>query len=96
MQGIEVLDADCKTSQDADDTTFILDESQSSLSRSLYPLDTFARIKSYGLAPVNVWHKSSSRGNPVHANFSEKIDKPQSIVNSWSARRLTLLGRINI
>ena len=41
IQGIKVLDTECKISQYADDTTFILDGSQSSLSRSLYLLDSF-------------------------------------------------------
>ena len=44
IQGIKVLDTECKISQYADDTTFILDGSQSSFSRSLYLLDTFALI----------------------------------------------------
>ena len=44
IQGIKVLDAECKISLSADDTTFILDGSQSSFSRSLYRLDTFALI----------------------------------------------------
>ena len=42
--GIKVFDTECKISQYADDTTFILDGSQSSFSRSLYPLDKFALI----------------------------------------------------
>ena len=40
--GIKVFNTECKISQYADDTTFILDGSQSSFSRSLYPLDTEA------------------------------------------------------
>ena len=44
IQGIKVLDTECKISQYADDSTFILDGSQSSFSRSLYLLDTFALI----------------------------------------------------
>ena len=44
IQGIKVLDTECKISQYADDTTFILDGSQPSFSRSLYLLDTFALI----------------------------------------------------
>ena len=44
IQGVKVLDNECKISQYADDTTFILDGSQSSLSRSLYLLETFALI----------------------------------------------------
>ena len=33
---------------------------------------------------------------PAQISFSEKIDKLQSILNSWSARRLTLLGKITM
>ena len=44
IQGIKVLDTECKISQYADDTIFILDRSQSSFSRSLYLLDTFVLI----------------------------------------------------
>ena len=44
IQGIKVLDTECKISQYADDTTFILDGSQSSFSRSLYLVDTFTLI----------------------------------------------------
>ena len=44
VRGIKVFDTECKISQYADDTTFILDGSQSSFSRSLYLLDTFALI----------------------------------------------------
>ena len=44
IQGIKVLDTECKISQYADDTTFILDGSRSSFSRSLYLVDTFALI----------------------------------------------------
>ena len=44
VRGIKVFDTECKISQYANDTTFILDGSQSSFSRSLYLLDTFALI----------------------------------------------------
>ena len=44
IQGIKILDTECKISQYADDTTFILDGSQSSFSRSLYLVDTFTLI----------------------------------------------------
>ena len=47
IQEIKVLDTECKISQYADDTTFILDGSQSSLSRSLYLLNTFALISRF-------------------------------------------------
>ena len=126
IQGIKVLDTECKISQDADDTTFILDGSQSSFSRSLYLLDTFALIsglkvnyeKTEALGtgscesseialpsskPI-LWAKdkvyawgvcfSTLEDTPAHVSFSEKIDKLQSILNSWSARRLPLLGKI--
>ena len=36
------------------------------------------------------------RHGPAHISFSKKVDKLQSILNSWSARRLTLLGKITI
>ena len=42
VRGIKALE--CKISQYADDTTFILDGSQSSFSRSFYLLDAFASI----------------------------------------------------
>ena len=44
IQRIKVLDTESKISQYADDTTFILDGSQSSFSRSLYLVDTFILI----------------------------------------------------
>ena len=64
---ITVFDTECKISQYADDTTFILDGSQSSFSRSLYLLDTFASLlcvnydkqRPFGLVRVKV-HKPSS------------------------------------
>ena len=34
--------------------------------------------------------------NAFYINFSEKIERIKSILNSWSARRLTLLGKITI
>ena len=33
---------------------------------------------------------------PVHVSFLEKLDKLRSILNSWSVRRLTLLGKLTI
>lgn len=112
----------------ADDTTFILDGSQPSFSRSLYLLDTFAlisglkvnyektealRIGSCESSEITLpssktilWAKdkvyalgvwfSTLEDTPAHISFSEKLDKLQSILNSWSARRLTLLGKITI
>ena len=126
--GIKVFDTECKISQYADDTTFILDGSQSSFSRSLYLLDTFASISglkvnydktearwigsrkgSQNIFPSGkailwaeekvyasgVWF-STSVDKQLEANFMQKIIKLESILNSWSARRLTLLGKITI
>ena len=120
--GIKVFDTECKISQYADDTTFILDGSQSSFSRSLYLLDKFALIsglkvnydktealwigsrqgsqtifpsgkpilwaeeKVYALV---VWF-STSVYKQLEVKFMEKIIKLESILNSWSTRRLTL------
>ena len=52
----------------------------------------WAKDKVYALG---VWF-STLEDTPAHITFSEKIDKLQSILNSWSARRLTLLGKIII
>ena len=124
------LGTECKISQYTDDTTFILDGSQSSFSRSLYLLDSFGLIsglkvnyaKTEGLwigscksseitlpslKPI-LWAKDKvcalwvwfstleDTCTPVHVSFWEKLDKLQSILNSWSVRRLTLLGKITI
>ena len=112
----------------ADDTTMILDSSQSSFSRTLYLFDalgsmsglkvnydkteslwicssknsnsilfsnkqiTWAKGKVYALG---VWF-STLEENAFHINFSEKIERIKSILNSWSARRLTPLAKITI
>ena len=116
--GIKVFDTECKISQCADDTTFILDGSQSSFSKSLYLLDTFALISglkvNYGKGSQTIfpsgkpilWAEekvyasgvrfSTSVDKQLEANFMEKIIKLESILNSWSARRLTPLGKITI
>ena len=44
---------------------------------------------------LGVWF-SMSDDKQLDANFMEKIIKIESILNSWSARRLTLLGKITI
>ena len=108
--------------------SFFFHRSQSSFSRSLDPLDTFALISGLKVnyektealwigsctcseitipssKPI-LWAKdkvyalgvwfSTFEDTPAHVSFSEKIDKLQSILNSWSARRLTLLGKITI
>ena len=128
VRGITILGTKCKLSQYADDTTMILNGSQSSFSRTLYLLDAFASIS--GLT-VNydkmeaLWIGSSKNLNaallsykPItwaerkvyalgvrfstvektasYDNFSEKIERLKKILHSWSARRLTLLGKITI
>ena len=128
VRGITILGTECKLSQYADDTTMILDGSQSSFSRTLYLLDSFASISglkvnydktealwigssknSNSILPSNkpitwaerkvyalgVWF-STLEQNAFCINFSEKIEKMKNILNSWSARRLTLLGKITI
>ena len=44
IRGIKLGNSDCKLSQYADDTTMILDGSESSFSRTLYVLDIFANV----------------------------------------------------
>ena len=39
---------------------------------------------------------STLEDTPANVSFAEKIEKLQSILNGWSARRLTLLGKITI
>ena len=51
IRGFKVLDTESKISQYADDTTLILDGSESSLSRSLSLLDTFALISGLKVIP---------------------------------------------
>ena len=128
IRGFKVLDTESKISQYADDTTLILDGSESSFFRSLSILDSFALIsglkvnyektealligpyKSSETAissskPIR-WAKdkvyalgiwlSTSNDAYLNTNSTEKINKLQSILNNWSAKRLTLLGKITI
>ena len=44
---------------------------------------------------LGVWF-STSNDAYLTANFTEKENKLQSILNKWSARRLTLLGKITV
>ena len=53
---------------------------------------TWAKGKVYALG---VWF-STLEENTFYINFSEKIERIKNILNSWSARRLTLLGKITI
>ena len=128
IRGIKVLDTESKISQYADDTTLILDGSESSFSRSLSILDSFALIsglkvnyektEALWIGPYKNWESAISSSKPIlwakdkvyalgiwfstsndaylKTNFTEKINKLQSILNSWSAKRLTLLGKITI
>ena len=112
----------------ADDTTMILDGSQSSFSRTLYLFDAFGsmsglkvnynKMESLWISSFKnsnntlfsnkqiTWAKgkvytlgawfSTLEENAFYVNFSEKIERIKNILNSWSARRLTLLGKITI
>ena len=44
---------------------------------------------------LGVWF-SASNDAYLTANFTEKKNKLQSILNKWTARRLTLLGKITV
>jgi len=53
---------------------------------------TWAERKVYALG---VWFSTSDLKD-IEANFFEKIEKIKKMLSNWSARRLTLLGRITI
>ena len=53
---------------------------------------TWAERKVYALG---VWFSTSDLKD-IEANFFEKIEKIKKMLSNWSARRLTLLGRIAI
>ena len=53
---------------------------------------TWAERKVYALG---VWFSTSDLKD-IEANFFEKIEKVKKMLSNWSARRLTLLGRIAI
>ena len=53
---------------------------------------TWARGKVYALGVLF----STSEINESNINFREKIEKMKKIMSSWSARNLTLLGKIAI
>ena len=86
IQGIKVLDTECKISQYADDTTFSLDGSQSSLSRSLYLLDTFALIS--GLQ-VNY---ETTEALWIASCKSSEITLPSSKPILWAKDKVYALG----
>jgi len=44
---------------------------------------------------LGVWFSTSDLKD-IEANFFEKIEKIKKMLSNWSARRLTLLGRIAI
>ena len=127
VHGIMILVTECKILQYADDTTMILDGSQSSFSRTLYLFDAFGsmsglkvnydKMESLWIGSFKnsnntfsnkqiTWAKgkvytlgawfSTLEENAFYVNFSEKIERIKNILNSWSARRLTLLGKITI
>ena len=128
VHGIMISGSECKIPQYADDTTMILDGSQSSFSRTLYLFDAFGSMSGLKVnsdKTESLWIGSSKNSNSIlfsnkqitwakgkvnalgvwfstleenafYINFSEKIERIKSIVNSWSARRLILLGKITI
>ena len=53
---------------------------------------TWAERKVYALG---VWFSTEEK-NSSYDNFSEKIERIKNILNSWSVRKLTLLGKITI
>ena len=53
---------------------------------------TWAKGKVYALG---VWF-STLEENGFYINFSEKIERIKNILNSWSARRSNLVGKITI
>ena len=86
VRGITILGTECKLSQYADDTTMILDGSQSSFSRTLYLLDAFASIS--GLK-VN-YDKTEALwiGSSKTSNAALLSNKPIT----WAERKVYALG----
>ena len=86
VRGITILGTECKLSQYADDTTMILDGSQSSFSRTLYLLDAFASIS--GLK-VN-YDKTEALwiGSSKNSNAALLSNKPIT----WAERKVYALG----
>ena len=54
---------------------------------------TWANEKVFALG---VWFSTLEYTSALNSNFIEKIEKIRSILDNWSARRLTLLGKIAI
>ena len=68
IRGLIVLEAESKFSQCAEDTTLIFDGSESSFSRSLLILDTFALIsglKVFGLVRLKTSETTISSSKPI-------------------------------
>ena len=103
VRGIKIFHIECKLSQYADDTTMILLPYRvwRSTMKKLKPSKSFnltfpsskpitwANEKVFALG---VWF-STLEDRSLNSNFIEKI---RSILDNWSARILTLLGKITI
>ena len=86
VRGITILGTECKLSQYADDTTMILDGSQSSFSRTLYLLDSFASISGQKVnydKTEALWIGSSKNSNSI---------LPSNKPITWAERKVYALG----
>ena len=86
IRGIKISDNECKISQYADDTTFILDGTRSSIERSFVLLNMFAKLS--GLK-VN-YEKTEALWIGSFKNRTHKLAINQNI--KWSIRKVKSLG----
>ena len=86
FRGIRISDNECKISQYADDTTFILDGTRASLERSFVLLNIFAKLS--GLK-VN-YEKTEALWIGSFKNRTDKLAINQNI--KWSIRKVKSLG----
>ena len=86
IRGIQILDNECKISQYADDTTLILDGTKSSIERSFWLLNIFAKLS--GLK-VN-YEKTEALWIGSFKNRTDKLEINQNI--NWSSRKVKALG----
>ena len=86
IRGIKISDNECKISQYADDTTFILDGTRSSIERSFVLLNIFAKLS--GLK-VN-YEKTEVLWIGSFKNRTHKLAINQNI--KWSIRKVKSLG----
>ena len=86
VKGIQIYDKECKVSQYADDTTLILNGSQSSVERSFLLLDAFAQKS--GLK-VN-YEKTEALWIGTHRNRTDKLPIKRNI--KWPFQKTKALG----